>query len=359
MVWLGRQSAGRDAYARYSNLCQFSYQIMIIFLYGPDSYRSRQKLYFYQEGFKKKYDPQGLNIVRLDGERLTLEDFRKNAGQTGFLASKRFIVVENVISRSKNKKIEGEIVEYLKAQKANDNVFIFLEEGESKSKKKTKKVSTRASTHPLLDYLMEQKAEEFPYLYGEELNKWIKAEIKKSGGLIDNAAVLELASLVGSDLWNMSSEIEKLSNYKNKKNITADDVRLLVRAKFDENIFHLTDALAAKDAKLSFKLLNDQIALGAHELYLLTMLTRQFRILLQTREILESESNYYTIASRLKLHPFVAQKAIRDARRFTLAELKNIYHQLLEIDVKIKSSSDDPRLLFDLLIISVCGAGRR
>jgi len=160
--------------------------------------------------------------------------------------------------------------------------------------------------------------------------------------------------LVGSDLWNMDSEIEKLVNYKNWKEISSDDVKMLVKAKFDENIFHLTDALAAKNIKLSFRLLYDQLASGAHELYVLTMLIRQFRILLQTREIIDQEPNYYTVASRLQIHPFVAQKAIRDARKFSLTELKNIYRQLLEIDIKIKSTNEDPRLLFDLLITRVC-----
>lgn len=325
---------------------------MIIFLYGPDTYRSRQKLHFYQDGFKKKYDPQGFNVVRLDGEKLTLEDFRKNIGQVGFLASKRFIVVENVIAKSKSKKIEQEIVDYLEREWTDDNVLIFLEETEGSSSKKKKVKKT--SSHPLMDLLLEKKAEEFPYLNGEELNKWIKNEVRQRGGMIEPAAVLALASQVGSDLWNMASEIEKLINYKDKKIITAADVQLMVRGSYDENIFHLTDALAAKDAKLSYKLLAGQLSSGAHELYILTMLIRQFRILLQTREILDKETNYYTIASRLKLHPFVAQKAIRDARRFGLEELKNIYRQLLEIDVKIKSSNDDPRLLFDLLITEVC-----
>jgi len=325
---------------------------MIIFLHGSDTYRSRQRLKFYKEGFKKKYDLQGLNVVYLDGEKLTMEEFRKSVGQAGFLAKKRFIVVENLIYKNKNKKVQEEIIEYLNNEWSDDNVLIFLEGG---GEKVTKKKKTKQDTaKPLLVRLAKEKSEEFPLLSGEQLNKWIKDEVKKQSGKIDSPAILELASLVGPDLWNMASEIDKLINYKNKKLITANDVRAMVRARFDDNIFHLTDALAVKDAKLSFKLLHDQIASGSHELYILTMLTRQFRILLQVREILDQESNYYTIASRLRLHPFVAQKAIRGARKFTLEELKNIYQQLLEIDVRIKSTQDSPRLLFDLLITKVC-----
>jgi len=323
---------------------------MIIFLYGSDTYRSRQRLHYYLEGFKKKYDPQGLNIVKLDGAKLTMEEFRKAASQIGFLAKKRFMVVQNLIRD--NKKIEGEITEYLQKEWVDDNVLIFLEQGESRTS--SKKKGSKTTGHPLFNFLMDKKSEEFSTLAGENLNKWIRTEVKNRGGSIDGPAVLELASLVGSDLWNMSGEIEKLINYTSGHTITNADVKLLVKAKFDENIFHLTDALAARDARQSFKLLSDQINSGAHELYILTMLIRQFRILLRVREILGNEPNYHTIASRLRLHPFVAQKAIRDARRFSVEELKNIYRRLLEIDIKIKSSNGEPRVLFDLFITEVC-----
>ncbi|MFA6553146.1 MAG: DNA polymerase III subunit delta [Patescibacteria group bacterium] len=325
---------------------------MIIFLYGADSYRARQRLRFYRDGFKKKYDPSGLNVVRLDGEKLAMENFRKAVGSAGFLAKKRFITIENLISRNKNKKIQSDIVEYLDSEWSDDNVVVFIEEAAPVRRGKR----PGSSAHPLADRLAKEHAEEFPVLSGEQLHAWIRTETKGRKGFIETPAVLALASLVGSDLWTMSSEIDKLISLKSGEPITADDVRTTVRASFDENIFHLTDALAERDAKRSYALLHDQLQSGNHPLYILTMLVRQFRILLQVREIIDQESNYYTVASRLKLHPFVAQKAIRDARKFTLADLKNSYQRLLELDIALKSSPHDPRVMFDLLITQVCRA---
>lgn len=325
---------------------------MIIFLYGPDTYRAHERLRFYREGFKKKYDPKGLNVSFLDGEKLSVEEFRKSVSQVGFLADKRFTAIENVITKNKSKKVQEAIVEYLDTDWSNDNVLIFLEAVVEEAGRK-KKAGGMAS-QPLYKRLSKEKVEEFPYLTGVQLNRWVLDEIKKRGGRIAQPAVIEIAALVGSDLWSMSSELDKLIGYRGKKEISVKDVQLLVKAKFDENIFHLTDALAAKNAKQSYKLLHDQLNLGSHELYVLTMLTRQFRILLQVKEIIDQEPNHYTVASRLKLHPFVAQKAVRDAKQFTLDELKRAYTQLLSIDVKIKTSQVDPRLMFDLFITRIC-----
>ncbi len=290
--------------------------------------------------------------MRFDGQNFDMGKFRSSIGQMGFLSAKRFITVENIMSGSRNASQERALVELLDSGAYEDSVMVFLEESEIGMGKKGK--GTRS--HPLLARLTKEKIEEFPLLQGAELTKWVSSEIKKQGCSIADDARTELVALVGPDLWQMSSEIEKLAHYAGGKTITINMVRLLVRGKFDENIFHLTDALASRDTQESFRLLQEQLASGAHELYILTMLVRQFRILLQVRELINEEPNQYTIASRLKLHPFVAQKAARDAKKFSFSELKNIYRRLMEIDVRIKSSSDDPRLLFDLLITSVCQA---
>ncbi len=327
---------------------------MIILLHGPDTYRARQRLHFYQEGFKKKYDPQGLNVIHLDGEKVTLDELRKNVGQVGFLAKKRFIAIINLITKNKKKSLQKEIVEYLDTDWSDENVLIFFEE--TNQTKKNKKTETTRTASPLMNRLLKEKSEEFQLLVGAQLNTWVRDAIQDRGGRIETSALTELVGLVGADLWAMVSEIDKLVSYSGIKEITTAAVRELVKAKFDDNIFHLTDALAMKNAKESFKLLQDQIAAGSNELYILTMLIRQFRILLQVRELIDTEQNYYTVASRLQIHPFIAQKAVRDAQKFTLEELKGIYRQLLQIDMKIKSTKEDPRLMFDLLITHVCSS---
>ncbi|MBU1890548.1 hypothetical protein KJ782_03620, partial [Patescibacteria group bacterium] len=75
---------------------------MILLLHGPNTFLSRQRLRKLIEGFKKKYDPRGFNIVRLSGSTLTLEDFNKAAATHGFLSKKRMLIIEN-LGQNKNK----------------------------------------------------------------------------------------------------------------------------------------------------------------------------------------------------------------------------------------------------------------
>lgn len=329
---------------------------MIIFLYGADTFRSRQKLKFYREGFKKKYDPQGLNIEILAGEKLNLAEFRKKLGSRGLLAKKRLVIVEELATKNKSKKIQEEIADYLKSKPLDkDQILIFWEGDLGERRKKGKRI--KEVSGPLVDFLSDKvKVEEFPLLSGYQLNKWVSEEFKKRKGRIDPDALELLIALVGNDLWQMINEMEKLINYKNGKLITKEDVSQFVRAGLDTDIFKLSDALAERRLNLALKLIHDQIESGENELYLLTMLTRQFRILLLVKDAVREESNHYVIASRLGLHPFVCQKALVQVKNFSLTELKSIYQKLLEIDIKIKTSQAEPKVLFDLFIFEVCKA---
>jgi len=324
---------------------------MIFFLYGPDNFRSRQKLNYYKEGFIKKYDQSGFNIVILEGKGLDFEELKRTITSPAFLASKKMVIIENLISE--NKDVSRETADFISGEKDNANVIIFWEGKEKASKEKRKE---KEETNPLAKKLLkEATAEKFELLAANELVKWVHSEVKKRGGIIDTAAAQNLVALVEDDLWQMSGEIDKLIAYKQKEKITSADVSLFVRGKFDDDIFRLTDALAHRNKKLFLKLLADQFSSGTNEIYLLTMFVRLFRILLEIKDASGSSSHpsKFTLAEKLGLHPFVVQKSLEQVNNYSLADLKKIYQKLLDIDFKIKTGQAKGRLLFELLAVGV------
>ncbi len=323
---------------------------MIIFLYGEDTYRSSQKLAQIKNKFQKEVDSSGMNLTVLDGASLKFESFNQQIKASPFLARKRIIIIKNLISENKSKNIQKEIVELLNQeskQPDQDNIIVFWEVADH-SKSRTK--------NALWDRLIKEKfAEEFKPLSTGQLNAWIDNEFKKRQAKIEKTAIIKLAAMVGNDLWQLTSEIEKLVNYCQDKQITTTEIEKLVKAKYDDDIFKLVDSLGNKNKKQAIKLISDQINSGADEIYLLSMLIRQFRILLLIKD-LQNNNQALTkdqIAQELKIHPFVAQKALYQTKNFNLQQLKNIYQLLLNIDLQIKTSSAKPKLLFDLFIAQI------
>ncbi len=208
---------------------------------------------------------------------------------------------------------------------------------------------------PVFKKLVKEKyAQEFKLLDNKKLEDWIKKRVAQAQGKIQEAAIKILAGLVGSDLWQINNELTKLLAYKNGQEIEPADIYLFVRGKFDDNIFNLVDAIGERNKARALKLLNDQLAGDVHFAYILTMIIRQFRILLKIKSALaESAGNQYALAKDLGLHPFVVKKAMSQTLKYNLGQLKKIYQKLLALDFKIKTSQAAPKVLLDLLVAEI------
>ena len=313
---------------------------MIIFLHGPNAFASRQKLNALIEQFKKTRDQHGDNVVFLDGERLTVDELDAKLSARSLLAQKRLVVVNGLFSH-REENIWKDVLVYLKnAEKNNDNVLIFYEANELDAKGYGAKKLT-ATRKALFDYLSGQKySEKFPQLNRANAAAWLTKTAAERTLTIAPGDINLLLNLSGNDLWTLHHDMQKLIHFvKGRKQtaITAADIRLLVTANADDNIFSLTDSVSNNNPVLFFSLLNKQLDAGTSWQQILTMLTRQFKIILQVKELLLQQKKPANIAGLLKLHPFVVQKSIAQTRNFSVSYLKNIIRQLIDIDCQTKT----------------------
>jgi len=318
---------------------------MIIFLHGQDTYCSKEKLLELIGEFKTKRDSQGLGIIKLEGGNLTIDEFRKDVLSAGLFSEKRLVIIKNLLSQNKDQNLIKEIISSLKKIGREKNIVIFIEE-----EIEEKEIRKREFQYKLFNLLKKQKyVQKFDFLKPNQLQKWILAEVKKRGGKIEERATDLLVNFIGPNLWQMSNELDKLMAYGQGK-ISAKDVELLVEANQEENIFNLVDALASKNKKRAIKLIKEQLEKGTAFVQIISLLARQFRIILQIKESKSKFLNYYQLASELGVHPYSVKKSLEQAKKYTLEELKKIYQELLKIDLQLKTTSLEPELLFNLLI---------
>jgi len=339
---------------------------MIIFIYGPDTFRSRQKLKEFKKKFLVEVDQTGNSLIELDGEKINLEKINESIGPVSLFARKRMVVIENLF-KNKGQEVFGQVLEYLKKIKNEDNIIIFWDEIEEKVKHPNYKKG-------LFDFLCAQKYSlHVKGLTNNEIINWTIKEIENQNGKINRFAAQTLVSLADGNSWQINNEINKLINYKKAQteknqlnikdpsgvvqpeiiNISKEDVELLVKGRVDENIFALTDAIGNKNKALAVKLYEEQLEAGLTDGYLLSMITRQFRILFQVRQALDMGMNSIKITNLLKLHSFVVQKSITQLRSFTLENIKQILEELINIDYKMKSGKGEVRIMLGLLIVKI------
>jgi DNA polymerase III subunit delta len=212
------------------------------------------------------------------------------------------------------------------------------------------------SSNPLFKALSPKaRVQTFPPLANRELQIWVEERVTYQGGSITTGAVGQLSRLVGSNLRVMASEIDKLVAYAADRKINEQDVSVLVGYSQESNVFNMVDAVLESRAEAAGKSLKQLLDAGAAPSYLLTMLARQVQLVVRAHELREQGMTRAEMQSRLGIsHDFVMRKTLEQASRHTMPRLRNVYEQLLEADISIKTGRFDPDLALSMLVAELC-----
>ena len=313
---------------------------MQIVLYGSEPFLADQKL---KEiiGNYRRTQKSGLSLHIFDADNFDFDDFKQALETVSMFEEKKLIVLKNFFLEDADS--AGKILELAKkadAEESKDIVIVFFEAGAPVKNKEFDKLLKKPNLF-----------QEFKKLEGARLNAWIQKEFEKLEAKIESRAISILTQSVGSDLYRLKNEIDKLAAYK--KLITEKDVVEMVTPDFHSDIFAVIDAIAKKDKKLALKILNEHIENGESEIYLLTMIIYQFRNLLRVKSLIEGGASPDNIAKKIGLHPFIVKKSIIASRLFSFEELKNIYQKLFDIDLKIKIGEMEPQMALNLFVVEL------
>lgn len=303
---------------------------MILFLYGEDAFRSREKLAEIKNKFLEKTSSGSVPGV-VDFEENKNAKISEKIGTGGLFSEKRLIIVKNLLNAPES--VQGEALEFFKGKKylAGDKntVVVFWESGVPKK------------GNDVFKYLLKfAKAQNFEKLTGAKLSSWVLERLKKENPEIgiSKIALEKLIFFCGGDADRLDSEIKKLGSYKEKGEISENDIELLVKAEISANIFETIEALSSGDKKKALRLLHNQMEQDEDPFYVLNMYVYQFRNLLKIGDFyFQGGRDKNQIARQAKIHPYVVQKGMAQLKNFTFPKLKNVYQKLAEIDLGAKT----------------------
>jgi DNA polymerase-3 subunit delta len=309
-------------------------------------------------------DPQfaDLNTTTLDGKTLSFGELRHHADAIPFLSDKRLVLVEGMLVRLDprrkaddegeddggeqefNSELKQQLLDYLPNLPAT-TLLVFVENKKLHANNAILKLAEKDKKNAQVKLFAAPDAKELP--------DWVINHTEKKGGIIDFSAANDLALFVGADLRALDSEIEKLILYRNGGTIRRDDVRAMVAPAQEQSIFELVDALGQRKTQRALELLHEQLRHNANEFYLLTMIVRQYRLMLQVRDLMTRGMSLEAIQKQLGTHPFVTKKISEQARNYSVGQLEDILFRLLDTDVSLKTSKLEPTLALDLLVVEL------
>lgn len=302
------------------------------------------------ERLKKILLPDGLedfNFDLLPSEKASPKAIVDLANTLPFMAEKRLLLVDAVMlfgtAKDSAKTNDETLLHYL--DDPNPQCVLIFKCGDKvdKRKKLYKKVQDSGIVV------------EFAPLKGIKLEKWIIDYLKNYEKNIDKDALSYLSAMNGFTLEILVNELQKVIDYcGDASTITIQMVRQIITKTVEANIFDLIDAIGNKKGRNALNLLENTLYLGEAPLKILALLVRHFRLLLMMKDLKTKGYTDNEIKDRLKLHPFVVTKGLRQGAGFNEIQLTDFLEKLLLAEVELKSSSTEGGRLLERLIIEFC-----
>jgi len=317
----------------------------IFFLFGNDEFAISRKLKEFDSDFA---DPTSadMNTAHLDARSMSENDLNTTVNAMPFLSKRRLVLLANPSSKYNNASARKKFLEFI-GKTPDTTRLVMYESVEPRDADKHWLTKWAAKN----DKLIQTKAFMLPRL--REMTGWIINETKNQGGQIEPQAAEMLKEMVGVDTRQAGMEIAKLLAYVNwARPVISTDVETVCIVTSQQSVFDFVDALSSGNGKAAQHLLH-RLLESEDPFSLWGMVIRQFRLLIQAREILDGRGNKSDVARVLGVHPFVAEKTTGQANRFNVEFLEHVYRKLLAIDEGVKTGQVTLDLALDTLVVEL------
>lgn len=306
----------------------------IYLLFGEEGYLKRQ----YKNRLTSAMLPEGdtMNYACYEGKGIDLREVIDLAETMPFFADRRLIVFENT---GFFKSGGTELADYMKTLPETTS-FLFVESEVDKRSKLYKTVKAKG------------RAVELGFQDEATLKRWVAGLVKKEKKQITEQTVVYFLNKTGTDMENITKELEKLYCYALERDaITKADVDAVCVTQISNHIFDMVDAVSQKKQQRALELYYELLALKEPPMRILFLMIRQYRILHQVKGLLKAGYGRKEIASQAGLHPFVAGKYMDLAKRFPTGELRAALEEGAEMEQSVKTGKLADHLAVELFLV--------
>lgn len=318
----------------------------IYLLFGDEDYLQEKAITALRESLLSP-EMADFNYEELDGEKCLPAQVAEAANALPVFAERRFVLVKNPTFLQSGKKEDTTessghndkaLLDYC-ADPLLSTCLVFWVKGNIDKRRKLVKAIEKSGQ--LL---------EFKSLKGNELRKWLREEVEIQGLKIEPQALDFIESNSTNNLRHLKQELEKLSLYcQDSRLITLVAAEKLLTKTSEANIFALVDCFGEKKSEKALVEMTYLLDQGEPPVRLLFMIARQYRLIIQAKELARKGYSEKQISSEIKTHPFVTSKLLRQGRNYQFAELEKILSQILECDLALKTKSNSRVILEQLL----------
>ncbi|MBO0587585.1 MULTISPECIES: DNA polymerase III subunit delta [unclassified Sporosarcina] len=308
---------------------------MIHLLYGAEAFLLHEK----RQELIKNVDP--FSISKLDMRETTLQTAMEDARTLDLFGDVKTLILQDcyfLTGEVPRKKIDHDLNSLLQyiSNPNPQTILILMVQNEKldKRKKVVKEVMKVAKVF---------EAKPMHYVQG-----WIKERFKEEGKTVSNQAADLMTQQLGTDLFLLNSEIQKVSmRYTDDIKIEEDMLIGILSRTLESDVFKLIVRIVRKEPS-TLKILEDLYRLGEDPIKILLLIARQFRIIHQVKAVQEIGQNPSSV---IKMHPYALRIAEEQAESYSLTEIQERLQTIADLDVAMKRGSVDKFIALDTMIL--------
>ena len=313
----------------------------IYLLYGEEAYLKKQ----YKERFVKAMLPVGdtMNYACYEGKNTDIKEVIDLAETLPFFSVCRLILFEDT---GFFKSSGSDLADYI-SDMPETTCFIFIENEVDKRSKLYKAVKAKG-------HIVELGVQD-----ENTLRRWVQGLVKKEGKTMAQGDVAYFLNKVGTDMENITKELEKLVCYAMDRDVlTRTDIDAVCVTQITSHIFEMVNAVADKKQRKALDLYYELLALKEPPMRILFLLTREYRILFHVKALLKQGYGKNEIASKAGLHPFAAGRYMDQANRFHSKELRAVIEEGADIEQRVKTGLLTDHLAVELFLVKYSAAAQ-
>ncbi len=310
----------------------------VYLLAGPDTWRAERTALWLKE---KVLDPQSaeFNAQVLQADECLPSSIVEAASAYPMFGSKRFVWVRHAEALPSGAALDG-LLQYLDSPVAS-TVLVFTS---AKLDKRLKFTSACAKAGCAVD---------FDTLRGSAIFTQVARQAANLALKLSRNGVEELVDLVGDDLGELQTELEKLALLQEgEAEIGPEEVRLLVARSRDLDAFAVADLLSSNDPLPALRAWTKVRVGGGDPIGTAAILSWRLRQLASFRAALDEGEDASSAARRLGLPPWQARRLEALARASSFEQLRGTLKHMRRADRRAKSSRLGATLSYDLALLS-------
>ncbi|MFB6469394.1 DNA polymerase III subunit delta [Cytobacillus sp. Hz8] len=317
----------------------------IYLLYGTEAFlinETRQLLV--KEVFQG--EETDFNLSSYDLEETPIEEVLEEAETLPFLGEKRLIFVNNpyfLTAEKKKDKVEHNLSKFEAYLKEPSPFSILVVNAPYEKLDERKKLTKELKR---VGQVLEAKK-----LNERELKGWIKQRASFNHVEIDDDAIDLMIVLAGTNLFMLTSELDKLALYTGEhQRINTEIVEKLVSRSLEQNIFTLVEKVVQRKIDEALRIYYDLLKQKEEPIKILAVITGQFRLIYQVKELSRRGYGQQQIAGFLKVHPFRIKMAAGQAKMFKDEDLIKIINMLADADYQMKTGAINKEMPIELFL---------